>query len=1062
MASLDACPELAALIQACETAQCEVANLPGPAIGATRMRPLPQGHRFDLMSLCTCLQPKPHLRFLPEFDRAMRFLSSLAVLITTSAPVLATAQLQQVCRLAGDGSFPNIQDLSTGGGAAIVASADLNSDGEMDLVVAVPSADGVLVRLGLGGGDFAPGLVFSTGDSPQFVGVAYLNSDAVPDLFVVNNLSNNVSVLLGLGDGTFNTSSNYSVGALPLSAVAGDFDLDGDVDLAVTGLLSDEIAVLLGAGSGAFGPAQSFSAGDGPWSIATGDLDGDGVLDLVVTNAVSDQVSVLRGLGAGNFAPPIGFHVGAFPRCVVLQDVDQDGTLDVITANYLSDNLTLLAGLGDGGLVAAVTYPVGDGPEWVSISDVDADGVLDLVVANSLSSEVSVLNGIGDGSFGMADVHVAVNPRCAIICDSNGDGARDIVVAQDGQAGSLRLLLGSLYSPALVSGIAGTAAFAILKDVNGDGQTDMVLGTGEVRLSLGGGNFVSSYLPVGASSGDCADLNGDGSLDLVLCSGGDARVLLGAGDGTFGAPSTYSVFSAIRSIALGDLNGDQTPDMVLANGAVGGTGYITVLLGIGGGVFGPSAGYSVPGFPMSVELADLDADGALDVLAGTKYLFGVQVLMGLGDGTLGAPTSYLPALEEIWSLAVGDLDQDGIPDVVAASFDFDYVLTYLGGGDGTLTYSASLSENVSNGPQSVALADVDEDGLLDLVVSYYYESWVSVYLGRGDGGFGPATSYGVASSTRHASVGDVGGDGALDIIAVGASSSLLMDSRVRSSDGFEPNHSCSLAAVVMPGSYEGLVVYRSGGQDFFEISVPDAYALSIDLVFSHASGDIDCFLYNPQAIGLGCGDMASDLARGTSTTDDEHIIWTNSTGAPATYVLQVNLRDLVGHQSCSVYDLVVSVDPPSLGTPICAGDGSLVACPCGNESATSADGCLNSLGVGGKVAASGTNVVLNDDLVLSITQGRPSQPSLLLQGSTLQSAMFKDGVLCLGNPTERVEVVFLDALGSGATTESIVTNGSVPGPGAIRYYQYWYRDPGVGSPCGTGSNFSSGLAVTWQ
>lgn len=149
------------------------------------------------------------------------------------------------------------------------------------------------------------------------------------------------------------------------------------------------------------------------------------------------------------------------------------------------------------------------------------------------------------------------------------------------------------------------------------------------------------------------------------------------------------------------------------------------------------------------------------------------------------------------------------------------------------------------------------------------------------------------------------------------------------------------------------------------------------------------------------------------------------------------------------------------GTVICAGDGSTIPCPCGNNSAAGAgEGCANSTGVGAILYTTGTALVVNDDLRFHVAQARPSQPALLVQGASFVTTPFKDGVFCTGNPTQRVEVIFLDGFGNGSTTGSIVTNGVIPAGGGIRRYQMWYRDPG-GSPCGTGSNFSQGIAISW-
>ncbi|MCA8980693.1 MAG: hypothetical protein H6831_09550 [Planctomycetes bacterium] len=137
------------------------------------------------------------------------------------------------------------------------------------------------------------------------------------------------------------------------------------------------------------------------------------------------------------------------------------------------------------------------------------------------------------------------------------------------------------------------------------------------------------------------------------------------------------------------------------------------------------------------------------------------------------------------------------------------------------------------------------------------------------------------------------------------------------------------------------------------------------------------------------------------------------------------------------------------------------ACPCGNTPAPGLPGgCVNSTGQGAVLAESGVASLTVRTLELSVTGARPSQPGMFVQGSTAVSVPFKDGRLCTGNPTERLEVAFTDAAGSAVSTSDIATEGNVPGGFPQRFYQYWYRDPQL-SPCGTGSNFSNALEVTW-
>jgi pre-peptidase len=280
-------------------------------------------------------------------------------------------------------------------------------------------------------------------------------------------------------------------------------------------------------------------------------------------------------------------------------------------------------------------------------------------------------------------------------------------------------------------------------------------------------------------------------------------------------------------------------------------------------------------------------------------------------------------------------------------------------------------------------------------------------------------------------------------------------------DGYAPNHDCASAVASAPGTYTDLVTFRDTAEDFYSVVVGEGETLKVDVLFAHLSGDIDAYIYDPSTLGSTCGDKLDYLDRGYSSSDDESLSHTNLTGTTQTYYVQVNLYSSAANAYCNAYDLVIGVDPASVGTPTCFGDGSAGACPCDNESAVGAgEGCESSLGVGSILSANGTASVAADDLVFTVSQARATQPALLVQGASLTQVPFKDGILCAGNPTERVEVLFTDANGDGATTTSIVTNGNVVA-GDTRWYQMWSRDPGGASPCATGSNFSNGMEVTF-
>lgn len=276
-----------------------------------------------------------------------------------------------------------------------------------------------------------------------------------------------------------------------------------------------------------------------------------------------------------------------------------------------------------------------------------------------------------------------------------------------------------------------------------------------------------------------------------------------------------------------------------------------------------------------------------------------------------------------------------------------------------------------------------------------------------------------------------------------------------SGDAFEDNDDCAKAMSLTSGTYSALTV-AAFDEDYFEIVVQAGATATIVADFQHASGNIALYLYDHTG---GCGGSLIQFVDGT--TNSESVSYTNTWIAPRTVLLRVVLFG-TGSAGCMSYDLTVngSAQPPI--TTFCFGDGlSGSGCPCANLSPAGAgEGCRNSQGFGAILTPSGSSSVSADDLVLTVTRARPIQTALLLEGASPIIVPFKDGLLCTGNPTQRLELLLTDGAGQAATNLSIAAStGSQPGDS--RVYQVWYRDPVI-SPCNSGSNFTSAVLVDWQ
>jgi len=272
-----------------------------------------------------------------------------------------------------------------------VTVADVNGDGNQDLIVANVGSNNVSVLLGQGDGTFQPGQLFAVGTSPSAVAVADLNGDGHPDLVVANASSNDVSVLLGQGDGTFAAQQPFAAGTSPRSVAVADLNGDNHPDLVVANQDAGSVSTLLGQGNGTFAAQQPFAAGTSPGAVAVADLNGDGPLDLIVANIGSNDVSVLLGQGNGTFQPEQPFATGTSPRAVAVADLNGDNHPDLIVANAGSNDVSVLLGQGNGTFQPEQRFATGSNPVSVAVADVNGDSLSDLIVANQGASDVSVL-----------------------------------------------------------------------------------------------------------------------------------------------------------------------------------------------------------------------------------------------------------------------------------------------------------------------------------------------------------------------------------------------------------------------------------------------------------------------------------------------------------------------------------------------------------------------------------------------------------------------------------------------------------------------------------------------
>ena len=180
-----------------------------------------------------------------------------------------------------------------------VALADVNGDRDLDIVVpnTAPGPTTLTVLLGDGRGDFrrAPQSPFKASDRAYFVAVADLNGDGQPDIVVTHDDASIATIHLGNGKGDFTQAANspLQLGNRAYGVVPVDLNRDGKIDLAFGA--EHGVAVFLGDGRGGFkrGTGSPFRTGKGTWLIEVVDVNHDGKPDFITNNVESDDISIL-------------------------------------------------------------------------------------------------------------------------------------------------------------------------------------------------------------------------------------------------------------------------------------------------------------------------------------------------------------------------------------------------------------------------------------------------------------------------------------------------------------------------------------------------------------------------------------------------------------------------------------------------------------------------------------------------------------------------------------------------------------------------------------------------
>ncbi len=686
---------------------------------------------------------------------------------------------------------------ATGGNPSKIEISDFDGDGRKDIVVGNTATTYLSVFRNntsiTGSINLATRVDLQTSNNPYGVTFADLNSDGKPEIISTNYNTSQVSVF----------QNNC-----PLTTITAASFLRMDL---------------------------SSTANGNPYGIHVGDLDGDGKPEIVVTNQSVAQYAIFKNnYLSGNITSShfsrFDINNVQFQSGVEIADLDLDGKQEIVMANTNANTLHIYKNqIGNGSIPtitgftptsgeALTTFVTVSGNGFTSVSGVTLGNIpaasfsvinpntLVLRVPNTtLVGKIGVANQFGSVGLSSADFTVtgaAPVPRITNITPYSATFGTNVVITGSGfnntpasnlvQFGAMQASVTGANTTSLNVNVPTGATFEdvrvtnLLSGLQGESFKPFVT-TFPNSGTITGATFAPSVdIPADFRVYHTllADLDNDGKNDLISANYWSNQISVFRNTGTgsnlaaqFANRQSFATGSTAYKLSTGDFDSDGRLDVIVVNYGAGSVSVLRNISSLGGISFADKVDFFVGTNPTSVEIADLDKDGALDfVVSHQNSLFFTVYKNNNITGTITSNSFGsrldIPNDNNSYGLAVGDLDKDGLPDIAIGSQINSNIRIFKNiSSGGNINFNSSVNRLSPSITYDIKIADIDGDNNLDIVSASNNSFAVSVFRNNGilntitASSFATGVNYDVNSGVLYLALSDIDGDGKVDITA---------------------------------------------------------------------------------------------------------------------------------------------------------------------------------------------------------------------------------------------------------------------------------------------------------